>query len=88
LKKYGSKAPLKKLKEREGNTTAFSKLAERIGIDEAPKRCLTILNRKADRSNNEKRNYAAACPLCRDFEGARQVFVSSDFSSSFLHVFF
>jgi hypothetical protein len=53
-----------------------------------PKRCLTIPNRKGDVSKNEIMNYADACPLCRDSEGARQVFVSPDFSSSFLHVFF
>jgi hypothetical protein len=79
---------LEEVREPEGKTTAFSKLTERLGIDEAPKRCLTTLNRKPDGSDNEIRNYADACPLCRDSEGARQVFVSPDFISSFLHVFF
>jgi G3E family GTPase len=59
------KSALEEVEEPEGKTTAFSKFTERLGIDAAPKRCLTVLIRKTDCSKNQIRNYTDACPLCR-----------------------
>jgi len=89
LKKYGSKAPLKKkLRNLRGRLQRFQSWLRGLESMKLQKMCLTILIRKVDGSNNEIRNYVDSCPLCKDSEGASQVFVSPDFSSSFLHVFF